>query len=358
MRRLSSHAPLRATEIHANQQHLADPVCARPPIPVPECDDVRCLALKAGLGARDGAGLGLGRERGTACCSRGPGAGRSVGGTWGSALTALEFAAIRGVGFEPVGQVFGAAVYPLTVTAAVGCPGTATPSLVPGASARVTGVPGPAAQIAQALNDGRWVAIDRMAGECSDLGGHGIVGASLQVTETPGDSFTAATVEFKVIGTAVRAKGCPPLSRPFTTELSGQDFAKLLMDGWVPAGIALGISVAGLHDILVTTSSGPWGTRNAEVPTYTGLMVYVRQDARSRLEQTVRGLGADGVVVSAMTLHVHSDACQAHPPGTDHFAEAVITGTAVARFADQRNTAWSPGLAVLPLDAGGDKQVR
>jgi uncharacterized protein YbjQ (UPF0145 family) len=280
------------------------------------------------------------------------------GATWGSVLSVDGFAAIRSVGFEPVGQVFGAAVYPLTVTAAVGCPGTATPSLVPGASASVTGVPGPAAQIAQALNDGRWVAIDRMAGECSDLGGHGIVGASLQVTETPGDSFTAATVEFKVIGTAVRAKGCPPLSRPFTTELSGQDFAKLLMDGWVPAGIALGISVAGLHDTLVTTSSGPWGTRNAEVPTYTGLMVYVRQDARSRLEQTVRGLGADGVVVSAMTLHVHSDACQAHPPGTDHFAEAVITGTAVARFADQRNTAWSPGLAVLPLDAGGDKQVR
>jgi hypothetical protein len=30
--------------------------------------------------------------------------------------------------------------------------------------------------------------------------------------------------------------------------------------------------------------AGP-GTRNAGVPTYTDLMVYVRQDARSRLEQ-------------------------------------------------------------------------
>jgi uncharacterized protein YbjQ (UPF0145 family) len=189
-----------------------------------------------------------------------------------------------------------------------------------------------------------------MAGECSALGGHGIVGASLQVTETPGDSFTAATVEFKVIGTAVRATGCPPLPRSFTTELSGPGFAKLLMDGWVPAGIALGISVAGLHDTLVTTSSGPWGTRNAEVPTYTDLMACARQDARSRLEQTVRGLGADGVVVSAMTLHVRSDECRAHPGGTDHFAEAVITG--------QRTAARPPSLAVLPLDAAGDRQVR
>ena len=65
------------------------------------------------------------------------------------------------------------------------------------------------------------------------------------------------------------------------------------MHGWVPAGIALGISVAELHDTLVTTSSGSWGTGNAEVPTYTDLMTYVRQDARNRLEQTVRALGAD-----------------------------------------------------------------
>jgi uncharacterized protein YbjQ (UPF0145 family) len=280
------------------------------------------------------------------------------GTTWGSVLSVDGFAAVRSVGFEPVGQVFGAAAYPLTATAAVSCPGTATPSLVPAVSARVAGWPGSAARIAQALYDGHRTAIGRMTGECSDLGGHGIVGASLQVTETPGDSFTAATVEFKVIGTAVRAKGCPSLPRPFTTELSGPDFAKLLMDGWVPAGIALGISVAGLHDTLVTTSSGPWGTGNAEVPTYTDLMIYLRQDARSRLEQTVRGLGADGVVVSAMTLHVRSDECRTHPGGADHLAEVVITGTAVARFADQRMAARPPSLTVLSLDPHDAKPVR
>ena len=54
----------------------------------------------------------------------------------------------------------------------------------------------------------------------------------------PGSRAAEALVAFQVIGTAVRAKGCPPLPRPFTTELSGPDFAKLLMDGWVPAEIA------------------------------------------------------------------------------------------------------------------------
>jgi uncharacterized protein YbjQ (UPF0145 family) len=256
------------------------------------------------------------------------------GAAWGSVLPVDGLAAIRSAGFEPVGQVFGAAVFPLP-TKAVSCPGSATPFLVPGASARVTGVPGPGARIAQALYDGRMLAIDRMAGECSDLGGHGIVGATLQVTETPDDSFTAATIEFKAIGTAVRAEGFPSPPRPFTTELSGQDFAKLLIDGWVPAGIALGISVAGLHDTLVTTSSGPWGTGNSEVPAYTDLMGYVRQDARSRLEQRVCALGAEGVVMSAMTLHLRSDACQAHPGGTHHLASATY-GSRVASSLSQR----------------------
>jgi uncharacterized protein YbjQ (UPF0145 family) len=280
------------------------------------------------------------------------------GATWGSTLSVNAFAAVRSVGFAPVGQVFGAAVFPLTAAAAVGCPGTIAHFLVRDATPRVTDVPGPAARIAQALDDGYRTGIDRMTGECSDLGGHGIVDVALQVTETPGDSFTAATVEFKVIGTAVRAKGCPPLSRPFTTELSGPDFARLLVVGWVPAGIALGISVAGLHDTLVTTSSGPWGTGNAEVPTYTDLMAYVRQDARSQLEQKVCVLGADGVVVSAMTLHVRSDQCRAHPSGTDHFAEAVITGTAVGRFADRGKAVPAPSLAVLSLDPNDAKPVR
>ena len=126
----------------------------------------------------------------------------------------------------------------------------------------------------------------------------------------------------------------------------------------MPAGIALGISVAGLHDNLATTSSGSWGTGNAEVSTYTDLMVYVRQDARSRLERTIRAVGADGVVVSAMALDIRSDQCRAHPGGTDHFAYAVITGTAVARFADRRETCPAPSLVVLSLNQSDAKPVR
>jgi len=256
------------------------------------------------------------------------------GGAWDSALRAGDFAAIRSVGFEPVGQVFGAAAYYLSTVLGAGCPGTSADYLL-----RDARTAGPAAKVAQGLYEGRRTAIDRMTDQCADLGGHGIVGATLRIREVPPDSFTAGVIEFTVIGTAMRASGCPPLRRPFAADLSGPDFAKLIMAGWAPAGIALGISVAGLHDDLATTSSGPWRTGNAEVPAYTALLTKARQDARRRLEQAVRGVGADGVVVSAMTLRVRGDACRAHPGGTDYFAEAVTTGTAVARFASPRRAA-------------------
>jgi uncharacterized protein YbjQ (UPF0145 family) len=288
------------------------------------------------------------------------------GGAWDSALSVNEFAAIRDVGFEPVGQVFGAAVYYLATVAGVSCPGTTAagyplPGATPGAAeppgrSLVTGFPGTAARLAQGLYEGRRTAIDRMVGECADLGGHGIVGAVLRVAEIPATSFTAAAIEFTVTGTAVRAGGCPPLARPFAADLSGPDFAKLVRAGWMPAGIALGISVAGLHDDLATTSSGPWGAGNAEVPGYTGLMTRVRQDARDRLAQSVRALGADGVVVSAMTLRVRSDPCHARAAATDHFAEAVTTGSAVARFAGRDEATPAPSRTVVHLD--GDPGAR
>jgi uncharacterized protein YbjQ (UPF0145 family) len=280
------------------------------------------------------------------------------GRPWGAALSADGLAPITTVGFEAVGQVFGAVVYQLSAVAGVSCPGTGAryrrgagaPEIQAASLTTVSGqgIPGPAARIAQALHDGRRTALDRMAAGCVELGGHGIVGAALEVREIPADSFTAGAVEFRVLGTAVRAAGCPLLARPFSTELPGSDFAKLLMAGWVPAGIVLGVSVAAQHDDLLTTSSGQWGTGNAEVPAYTDLMVQVRNDARSRLDEAVGRLGADGVVVSAMTLRVRSDACQAHAGGTDHFAEAVITGSAVARFTGRPDSAGRL-LAVLPL---------
>jgi len=61
------------------------------------------------------------------------------------------------------------------------------------------------------LYEARRKAIGRMEAECQELGGHGVVGVRLSI-----GSFPAGGLEFKAIGTAVRAPGAPPLRRVFT----------------------------------------------------------------------------------------------------------------------------------------------
>ena len=132
-------------------------------------------------------------------------------GTWGSALTTDEFAAIRSVGFEPVGQVLGACVYNIGYTGGYNCPGAwGSWGYVP---ARTTtqvsgrGGFGSFGPLVQSMYEARHKALDRMTAECEELGGHGVVGVRLTI-----GGFPAGGLEFKAIGTAIRAPGVPPVS--------------------------------------------------------------------------------------------------------------------------------------------------
>jgi uncharacterized protein YbjQ (UPF0145 family) len=277
-------------------------------------------------------------------------------GTWGSALSTEEFAAIRSVGFEPAGQVFGAAVYNAGDTA-YSCPGVWRP---PGdgrptrPASRVSGREGAGSfgPLVRARYQARHAAIDRMTAECAELGGNGVVGVRL----TRG-SFALGGAEFRAIGTAVRAPGAapgPPV--PFTSDLSGQDFAKLIMAGWVPAGLVLGISIGARHDDRTTARQTRWTSGNAEVAGWTELVSSSRHDARLQLERDVRRLGAEGVVIAAVSMQVGQQDCPATVGRRDHVVEATLVGTAIARFGQVSPGGTGPALAIMSLDprrAGG-----
>src|SRR6266571_4586260 len=247
-------------------------------------------------------------------------------GTWGSALTSDEFAVIRSAGFEPVGQVLGAAVYNIGYTGGYNCPG-AWGSWGYGIPARtVTQVSsrggfGSFAPLVQTMYDARHKALDRMTTECEELGGHGVVGVRLTI-----GSFPAGGLEFKAIGTAIRAPGVPPVSqwarrkKPFTSDLSGQDFGKLMMKGWVPVGLALGISIGSRHD------------------------------ARQQLDRDVTRLGGQGVVIATMEMRVRERECPVQEGRRDHIVEATTIGTAIARFSDAEQRHSGPTLAIMSLD--------
>jgi uncharacterized protein YbjQ (UPF0145 family) len=276
-------------------------------------------------------------------------AGTWPGGTWGSALTRQELAAVRGVGFEPVGQVFGAAVY-AAGAAGYNCPGAW------GSSGDRSPV-GPATQVSgrhdagsfgplvEAMYQARRTAIDRMTADCAALGGHGVVGVRLSRGSLP-----LGGLDFTAIGTAVRAPGAAHGQRTlFTCDVSGQDFAKLIAAGWVPAGLALGISIGSRHDDRrLAGQARPW-SGNVEVAGWTELVSQSRHDARRQLEQDVRRLGGEGVVITGMPAQVRERDCPATVGRRDHIVEVTLTGTAIARFSRASQGPAGPALTVMPL---------
>ena len=277
-------------------------------------------------------------------------AGIRSSGPWGSSLTSGEFAALRSAGFEPVGQVFGAAVYAAGAASGSGCPaaeGSADGGMPGASTAQVQGRGSPAfsGPLVQAMYQARHTAIGRMTAECAQLGGHGVVGVRLSR-----GSFPLGGLKFTAIGTAVRVPGAADGRRePFTSDLSGQDFAKLIMAGWVPAGLALGISIGSRHDDRTTTRQARWGPGNAEVTGWSELVNQVRHDARRQLESDVQRLGAEGVVIAAMQLRVSQRDCPVSVGRFDHIAEATLIGTAIARFSRSGLCYAGPVLGVMPL---------
>ena len=278
-------------------------------------------------------------------------AGIRSSGTWGSSLTSGEFAAIRSAGFEPVGQVFGAAVYAAGAASGSYCPAAGgssgrgmpgpSPAQVPGQGSR--GSLGP---VVEAMYQARHTAIDRTTIECARLGGHGVVGVRLSR-----GSYPLGGLEFTAIGTAVRAPDAAYGQRePFTSDLSGQDFAKLIMTGWVPVGLALGISIGSRHDDRTTVRQARWASGNAEVTGWTELVNEARHDARRQLEREVKRLGAEGVVIAAMRLQVSQRTCPVTVGRRDHVVETTLIGTAIASFSPAGRRHAGPALAVLPVN--------
>jgi uncharacterized protein YbjQ (UPF0145 family) len=278
-------------------------------------------------------------------------AGLRPGGTWGSALTSQEFAALRSVGFEPVGQVFGATVYSAGYASGYSCSGAwgSSGDRMPAqAATQVSGRGdlGSFGPLVQAMYQARHTAIDRMTAECAQLGGHGVVGVRLSR-----GSFPLGGLEFKAIGTAIRAPGAAPGPRaPFSSDVSGQDFAKLIMAGWVPAGLALGISIGSRHDDRATSRQARWGSGNAEVAGWTELVSESRHDARRRLEDDVRRLGAEGVVIADVQMRVRERDCPVTVGRRDHIVEATLIGTAIVMFSRAGQRKAGSALAVMSLD--------
>ena len=262
--------------------------------------------------------------------------------SWGSSLSVSEFSTISKVGFHPVGQVLGAAVWNVGNTGGEECPygvqvyrreGTTTGQAAMGLVRHVQAPSGAAAigaarPLVSALYQARRAAINRMISECRTLGGLGVIGVSLTV-----GPFAEGSLEFRAFGTAVAAPGVRLRSAAFASDLSGQDFTKLVGHGWIPVGMAMGVAVGYRHDDWLAKGQTRFTAGNVEVTGYSELLSQMRRDARNELELDLIRMGAEGVVVREMETRISERSCPIVPFGKDHVVEATILGTAIAQFA-------------------------
>jgi uncharacterized protein YbjQ (UPF0145 family) len=272
-------------------------------------------------------------------------------GSFTSNLTVEEFAAIRSVGFSPVGQVMGSAVYNVGWSY-TGC-GAMRGGYGYGYGYGIAPVvPVPSTQ--KLLNEARHRAVRRMRDECAGLGGDGVVGVRLTVT-----SFYGNGLEFMAMGTAVRADGDVHVGEstagarrpryPFTSDLSGQDFAKLLRAGWVPVALVQGVGAMIRHDdwrMRVQSSS----YFNQEIEGTTELVHQARGAARDSLAADARQAGGHTVILRDLALRVFGIRCTSGQEAEDHMADAFLWGTAIVPIGAKRPPVAEKPLSILRLN--------
>lgn len=259
------------------------------------------------------------------------------GASWTSDLSVAELAAVRSVGFEPVGLVMGTSVYHLGSQwqTSVGSWGQPSWAGVAGSWQRSypcphvfyhdgarTGYNWEHSVYERGLLEARDLAHGRILAEASELGAHGVAGVRWELRALPD---VAGVVELQMVGTALRRPGRPPARTPFTSHLSGQDLAKLLRAGMAPARLVMAVAAIEADPGCGTDLRlGSWS--NTRLPQYSDASQACRELAVTHLQEQSAEV-ADAVVGADVSYRVHELAAEAK------LFEMLVVGTAVRRFA-------------------------
>jgi len=154
-------------------------------------------------------------------------AGADPAGVFTSDLSVSEYVLLGEAGFEPLGFVVGSSIYHV---------GLQVGRWAQNQELQV---------LSQAMYNARELAMTRMQAEADHLSADGIVGVELRMQMY---AWGQSVLEFVATGTAVRhlsGQGAhrTPDGRAFTSDLSAQDFFRLIAAGAVPVAFVLGTCV-------------------------------------------------------------------------------------------------------------------
>jgi len=221
-----------------------------------------------------------------------------------SDLSVNEFLLIKEAGCHPLGLVMGSSIYHT------------------GMQVRSWSESRELSKLTEAMYNARELAMARLEAEALELGADGVVGVRLEANY---HQWGHNAIEFIAVGTAIRSDEPGSLRRPdgkpFTSDLSGQEFWLVLQSGFVPRGLVLGNSVfhIGRRGLFAVARSM---YRNIELPHVTQGIYQARELAMTRMQDDALRLSADGIVGVDLTEKSH------------HFGKRVIEflviGTAVS----------------------------
>src|SRR5580658_9220650 len=237
-------------------------------------------------------------------------AGADPAGVFTSDLSVSEYVLLGEAGFEPLGFVVGSSIYHV---------GLQIGRWSQNQELQV---------LSQAMYSARELAMARMRAEADHLGADGIVGVQLRMQMY---AWGQGCLEFIATGTGVRhltGQGAhrAPDGRAFTSDLSAQDFFRLLAAGAVPVSFVLGTCVYHIAHQGVMQSLRQAG-QNVEMPQFTQGVYEARELALTRMQAEAAQAQASGIV--GVTVDVKN-----HVWG-EHATEFLATGTAVRRLSDE-----------------------
>jgi uncharacterized protein YbjQ (UPF0145 family) len=242
-------------------------------------------------------------------------------GFFTSDLSVNEFLLVKQSGFEPLGLVLGSSIYHIGFQQAMWN------------QSQEMGV------LTQAMYHARELAMTRMEEEADQLGADGIVGVRLDIGRY---DWGADLAEFIAVGTAVRHAGGElhraPNGRPFTSDMTGQDFATLLRAGYRPTGLVMGNCVYHVARQGMLQSLRQIG-RNVEMPNFTQALYEARELAMERMQREADELQSEGIVGARIIERSHG--------WGSHVIEFFAIGTAVVSVSENHQID-QPAL-VLPL---------
>jgi uncharacterized protein YbjQ (UPF0145 family) len=237
-------------------------------------------------------------------------AGAAPGGVFTSDLSVSEYVLLGEAGFEPLGFVVGSSIYHV---------GMQVGRWSQNQELQV---------LSQAMYNARELAMSRMQSEADHLGADGIVGVNLRMQMY---AWGQEVLEFVATGTAVKAIGGAgahraPNGRAFTSDLSAQDFFRLLAAGAVPVAFVLGTCVYHIAHQSAMQALRQAG-QNQEMVQFTQGVYDARELSLSRMQAEADQAGATGIVGVGIGVSNHV--------WGEHATEFLATGTAIRRLSDE-----------------------